>query len=244
MAEQQKKQSNQKPDGNKSKPKPKVVKRPNPSQVPAVAVARERMSVKDIKFDESNPRAHPQRNLEAIGASLKQFGQMLPLLLQKSTSRVIAGNATLRQLRALGAQEVDVSVVDVDDDTAALLSVALNRSGEHATWDTDNLTDILEKASKSGLEVPGFSMNEVKSLLDDRKMSGLVANGGDANIDMVFFEEEDIKRLQKEKEENEAELKRVEAEIADAEAEESEVEEQEPIECQCPKCGHKFSLDT
>jgi ParB-like chromosome segregation protein Spo0J len=60
------------------------------------------MPLADLHLDASNARQHNERNLEAIKGSLARFAQVEPLVVQKSTGRVIGGNGRLVAMRALG----------------------------------------------------------------------------------------------------------------------------------------------
>jgi hypothetical protein len=65
-------------------------------------------------------RKHGRRNLDAIGASLAQFGQRRPLVVMGDMT-VIAGNGTLEAARSPGWSEIVVTVVPGDwtpDDAA------------------------------------------------------------------------------------------------------------------------------
>ena len=89
--------------------------------------------------DPANPRTHDSRNLGAIRASLEEHGQVEPILVQQSTNMVIAGNGRMTAMRAMGWTEAQVALLDVTDQQARKLSIALNRSGELAGWDEEVL---------------------------------------------------------------------------------------------------------
>jgi ParB-like chromosome segregation protein Spo0J len=55
-----------------------------------------------LHLDPSNVRTHDARNLEAITASLKHFGQAEPLVVQQRTGRVIGGNGLLHAMKQIG----------------------------------------------------------------------------------------------------------------------------------------------
>lgn len=65
------------------------------------------MNTVKIKLSElvefpNNVRIHTKRNLDTIKNSLKEFGQVKPILVQKSTNYIIAGNGTYQAAKALG----------------------------------------------------------------------------------------------------------------------------------------------
>lgn len=140
------------------------------------------IEVGELVHDPQNPRKHNSDNVSAIKKSIKEHGQVEPLVVQKSTKMVIAGNARLKVMRDLGFTEVKVALIDVDDTQARKLSISLNRSGELATWDESVLAKHLEELSLAANfdpEALGFS---------NREMNELVAAFGGA-IESLDFED-------------------------------------------------------
>ena len=109
-----------------------------------------RMSVNDLVPDPENPRSHSKYNVDAIRASIETHGQVEPLVVQKSSKQIIGGNARFGVLKEIGYEDVDVVLLDIDDAKARALSISLNRTGELATWDEDNLAKALDNLQ--GLE--------------------------------------------------------------------------------------------
>ena len=133
----------------------------------------QRVALDSLQLDPSNARAHGDRNLEAIAASLRRFGQAEPLVVQAGTRRVIAGNGRLVAMRQLGWRECDVVFVAVDDVQATALGIALNRTAELAEWDEAVLARLLsELRAEDALEAVGF---------DEREIDALIAELGDAD---------------------------------------------------------------
>jgi len=99
----------------------------------------------DLKLDSRNARRHPDINRAAVRASLEEFGQVEPLVVQASTGRVIGGNCRLVELQGLGVSEALVAEVDITDQQADRLALILNRSAETAEWDEDNLLAVLRE---------------------------------------------------------------------------------------------------
>lgn len=127
----------------------------------------EPVELKRLTYDPNNARVHPEANLRAIRASLEQWGQVEPLVVQRSTDRVIGGNGRLQVMRELGWRKAQVHYLDLDDQKAQALGVALNRSGELAEWDEPVLANILEDFR----DLPdfdfdlGFSAKEIDRLI-------------------------------------------------------------------------------
>ena len=124
-----------------------------------------RVKLADIHCDPANVRKHDEKNLRAIGDSLKSFGQVEPLVVQKSSGRVIGGNGRLEAMRAMGETECDVVEVDVDDVRAAALGIALNRTAELAEWDDDALLSLLSSLPDAERLLTGFGDQEITDIL-------------------------------------------------------------------------------
>ena len=102
------------------------------------------VKLSELHEDPANARLHPDENLADIRASLKEFGQVEPIVVQKSTGKVVGGNGRLKVMRQLGWEECDVAYVDMSDMKATALGIALNRAGERAEWDTKVLAQLME----------------------------------------------------------------------------------------------------
>ena len=116
--------------------------------------------IDELHEDEANVRLHGQRNKSVVHHSLKKFGQVQTLVIEKGTGRVLGGNCTLGELRSLGATDVWIAEVDVQGDDATQLALLLNRSAELATWDEKGLRTILLdlRTRKIDIEVIGFDL--------------------------------------------------------------------------------------
>lgn len=125
----------------------------------------EQIAIAKLKPDPNNARKHDGRNMAAISESIKHFGQVEPLIVQKSSSMVIGGNARLEVMKHQGIKRVDVVKLDIDDARAAALSVALNRTAELAKWDDAILAGILDGLpDEFDIEKLGFSDQELRDM--------------------------------------------------------------------------------
>jgi DNA modification methylase len=131
-----------------------------------------RVPLDTLHVDPGNVRLHGDENMAAIRGSMARFGQAEPLVVQKSTSRVIGGNGRLVAMQQLGWTECDIVEVDVDDRTARALSVALNRTAELATWDTEALAKLLEQLrAEDALQGVGYDTADIDELLAELEAS-------------------------------------------------------------------------
>tara|TARA_Y100000593_G_C4302228_1_gene333957 strand:+ start:989 stop:1690 length:702 start_codon:yes stop_codon:yes gene_type:complete len=127
-----------------------------------------RVNVNQLMHDPANPRKHDDRNMSAIMQSLREHGQVEPLVVQNSTKMVVGGNARLQSMKNLGWEEVDVVMLDISDEEARKLSISLNRSGELAGWNEEVLAQHLSELSSIDDFEPeslGFTDSEMMKLI-------------------------------------------------------------------------------
>lgn len=128
--------------------------------------------VADLELDPDNVRRHEDFNLDTIAASLRNFGQVEPVIVRPS-GRLIAGEGRLQAIARdpeLRWTHVARVVFRGSEEEARRLALVHNRSAELATWDPENLSAVLDQIRKSGgdsdvLEL-GWHGDDVDALLD------------------------------------------------------------------------------
>jgi len=98
---------------------------------------------------ESHPRNVRQGDIGAISVSLEAHGQYKPILVQRSTNYIIAGNHTWKAAKYLGWQNIAVQFLDLDDDKALRILLADNRSTDLASYDEHALAEVLSEFARS-----------------------------------------------------------------------------------------------
>lgn len=120
----------------------------------------------ELHEDPANVRRHGKKNVAAIRASLKRFGQVEPLVVQAGSGKVIGGNGRLSVMRELGWEECQIAEVAIDDTQSTALAIALNRTGELAEWDEEGLAQMLRTLSDAGeADGLGFDDGDINDLL-------------------------------------------------------------------------------
>jgi DNA modification methylase len=133
--------------------------------------------VAELTLMVGNPRSHPAKNLEAIKAALQEYGQVETILVnrRKQPWEVIHGNGRLQAALELGWTHVAANIVDVDDATAKAMAVVLNRTGELAGWNEEELDKLLREVHTSEqltamlaelAQEQGIALNAVVGLTD------------------------------------------------------------------------------
>jgi len=101
-----------------------------------------RVPITSISPDPANARKHPKRNVDAIVASLRRFGQQRPIVVD-AKNVVRAGNGTLQAAKQLGWTEIDIVRSDLPPSELTAFAIADNRTAELAAWDDDVLANLL-----------------------------------------------------------------------------------------------------
>jgi hypothetical protein len=137
-----------------------------------------------------NPAAYnPRKDLkptdpeyQKLAHSMGQFGYVEPVIWNERTGNVVGGHQRLKILIASGAEEVEVSVVNLSPTEEKALNVALNKiSGE---WDDEKLTELLKELSQDIDSILiGFDQDELDRMLEssilevDEYVDGFFENG-------------------------------------------------------------------
>ena len=125
-----------------------------------------KIQITQLSLDPTNARKHSQRNLDAIAASLKKFGQRKPIVVHRGV--VLAGNGTVEAAKTLGWTEIDIAEVpsDWDADTAKAYALADNRSAELAEWDESELAKQLLELQDADWDITELGF-EITKVLDE-----------------------------------------------------------------------------
>jgi hypothetical protein len=118
-----------------------------------------------LKLFPGNPRVMPDRMMESLQESLKEFGMVDPIIALPD-GRVIGGNQRLLAAEKVGLETVPVVRVSLSEAKAKKLNLALNKiAGE---WNEDALAVWLRELSEAEEDLfsAGFEESDVDSLLD------------------------------------------------------------------------------
>jgi hypothetical protein len=119
------------------------------------------VKVGDLKGYEKNPR---KGNIKAIAESLEINKQYRPIVVQKSTNKILAGNHTWLAAQSLGWEEIAVVYVDVDDMSAKKIVLADNRTNDLADYDGQILAELLRDLGTA--EGTGYSNEDMDAIFN------------------------------------------------------------------------------
>lgn len=126
-----------------------------------------RVPIDSLTEDPTNARAHGEENLAAVEASLREHGQVEPLVVRKKARRLIGGHGRLAAMRRLGWTHADVVLLDVDEDEARKLNLRLNRTAELAEWDDEKLGAVLREIDEAARADLGWDEDEITALIGE-----------------------------------------------------------------------------
>ena len=131
------------------------------------------MKIKELDIDLLkpaiyNPRKIDTEQLNDLVRSLKQFGFVDPLVVRSEDNMIIGGHQRYEAAKLLKYKTVPVVQLDISENDAKVLNVALNKiSGE---WEEDKLTSLLaELKDMDDVDelLTGFDKDEIDDLLAD-----------------------------------------------------------------------------
>src|SRR5262245_31930279 len=134
----------------------------------------EMRKVADIKLYPHNPR-HNDHAVEAVAASIREFGFRQPLVLDED-SVIVVGATRYKAALLLGLDEVPVHVATgLTAERIKAYRITDNKTGEIADWDYERLVQEIVQLQQADfdLNLMGFSPQELQDLLHTEVEAGL-----------------------------------------------------------------------
>lgn len=118
--------------------------------------------IDSVRVSGRNPR---RGDVAAIKASLVANHQYAPIIVNRPTGEVLAGNHRVLAARELGWQEIAACFVEVDDEAARRILLADNRTSDLAGYDEQALIELLAEVG-ADLAGTGYVQADLDALLD------------------------------------------------------------------------------
>lgn len=103
-----------------------------------------------IEEFQPHPRNVRKGNVDILARALQRFGQMSPIIVQRSTNNIVKGNHTWKAAVRLGWERIAAYVYELDDDTAYQYLLADNRASDLAEYDKEALVRSLQELADAG----------------------------------------------------------------------------------------------
>ena len=133
------------------------------------------LPISDLRPDPANPRRISDEELESLTRSIREFGLIDPIIARRDDKVVIGGHQRLLAARKLGLKHVPVVLVDLSEEQAHLLNLALNRIS--GSWDQELLARLLSDLSAVpdvDLSLSGFSDEELQKHLHQMVLENII----------------------------------------------------------------------
>ena len=119
------------------------------------------MQIEEVNINELTPYSNNPRNndaaVDAVAASIKEFGFKVPIIIDKDNV-IVAGHTRLKAALKIGLEKVPcIKADDLTPEQLKAFRLADNKVGELATWDFDKLEEELTELDALDLD---FEMSD------------------------------------------------------------------------------------
>jgi len=126
--------------------------------------------IEDLKLDPRNPRLHPDKQVQQLAQSIRTFGFLSPILVDRQ-NQLISGHGRVSAAKAAGMTEIPTIRVEyLTREQRLAFMIADNKLTENSTWDKKLLGEQLKILSEAeidfSLEVIGFDVGEMDVLIE------------------------------------------------------------------------------
>ena len=154
------------------------------------------VDIDSVQAHEKNVR---QGDIGAISESLKAHGQYRPIVVDRRTNKILAGNHTWKAAKALGWKQISVGFVETKDDNEALrILLADNKANDLATYDETELIGLLKEIADTSEGLLGtlFDGNDLDDLVFASEYThGNTQQGTEASADTEEYFNKGIRSL-------------------------------------------------
>jgi len=88
--------------------------------------------------------ANTAHDIKGIGASLLEYGQLIPIVINSETNIILKGNGTFQAALAIGATHIAVVKAELDQKKSTGFAINDNRLGRKSKWDYEILLENLK----------------------------------------------------------------------------------------------------
>lgn len=126
-------------------------------------------------------RQHPQNpnngDVEVIAESILANGFFNPVVVQRTTGYILAGNHRYAALLSIGETQIPVIWADVDDERALRILIADNRTAEIAVRNNRELANLMKLLEESDAGLVGTGYDE-EGLAELRRLANIDDHAG------------------------------------------------------------------
>src|ERR1700753_4355762 len=142
-----------------------------------VEIQIEYRSVGDLVLDARNPRQHSQKQIDQIADSIREFGFIMPVVVEHA-QQVVIGHARVLAAKKLGMPRIPVvEIRHLSKAQLKALRIADNKLAQNAHWDErllgESFLELRELDIDLDLSLTGFSLPEIDLTLQTLQDPGL-----------------------------------------------------------------------
>src|SRR4029077_19803457 len=139
-------------------------------------------AVEDLALDPRNPRQHSQRQVNQIADSIREFGFVVPVVVD-DTGQVVVGHGRVLAAKKLGMPRIPVvEIRHLSKAQLKALRITDNKLAQNAHWDErllgESFLELKELDLEFDLSITGFSLPEIDLTLQTLQDAG-AAEGAD-----------------------------------------------------------------
>lgn len=124
------------------------------------------VEINSIYTDKKNIKTHGFKSIDSIKKSIVEFGQYMPIVVNKKTNIILVGNGTYQALKELGYKLVKIVYVDLNENDANKLSVLDNRTSELSEIDNNVVEKFFYELDDNLIKITGYSSSEVEEIMN------------------------------------------------------------------------------
>jgi DNA modification methylase len=150
-----------------------------------IQIQIEYRDVSDLALDPRNPRQHSQKQVNQIADSIREFGFVMPVVVDDQ-SQVVIGHARVLAAKRLGMTKVPViELHHLSKAQLKALRIADNKLALHGAWDerllAESFLEIKGLDVELDLGLTGFAFPEIEIVIDGLKADGAEPEYEDAS---------------------------------------------------------------
>lgn len=153
----------------------------------------------DIDSIEAHPKNVRQGDIGAISESLKAHGQYRPIVVDRRTNFILAGNHTWKAAKSLGWSKISAGFIETKNENEAVrILLADNRTTDLAMYNDDGLAELLKSLSGSDEGFAGtlYDGDDLDDLIYKLNGSlGFIKDVPDASEQLANFDLTDTRNL-------------------------------------------------
>lgn len=143
------------------------------------------VEINSIKKDEKNAKTHSKKSIDSLKRSISEFGQYMPIVINKKTNIILVGNGTYQALKELDYKKVKIVYVDLDEDKANKLSVLDNRTSELSEIDEDIVEKFFYELDENLIKITGYSDSEIEEIMNKITIDNMEDQTEKVNLNMI-----------------------------------------------------------